>query len=256
MNLQASKEFLQPENRPSLFELALSLIVGLFSRLKRATFSNQQDNDRKRVAEFYEKNRYVEGEEEIIDAAAGWYSEFAFQALPNSAIGGSISAELWDLGCGQSTLLEWLASKGISVESYVGIDVYISQRQRKMQDANRRFLEFDMREDFAHLIAKANRIIVAVNSLCYIKNLKEVGAINHTYKNSNTSEKLFVAEPYPSIYWETHFSGIDIFLRYPQRIATELSCIGWNVVEVRKLYLYKFIGIYLFPIAYSVEFSK
>ncbi|MEL6503586.1 MAG: class I SAM-dependent methyltransferase [Pseudomonadota bacterium] len=228
---------------------------GMKSRILRLLLRNADPRPQKKVRDYYIEKRYNETDVDIIDASTEWYGDFAMKFL-SSALGDAEVYRLVDLGCGQGTTISKLDKLCVSFKKYVGIDLFVSDVQRRIESRDDRvkFWEGDI-EKGTEIVAPTKigkTVFLTVNALCYLPKLKNFLTIG-PHSPARMGDDLVIVEPYPSIFWESWFSGISIHLRYPSEVSRTFELGGWELREVRKIYLFQIGGFHLWPVAFGLH---
>jgi SAM-dependent methyltransferase len=209
------------------------------------------------VRDYYSKQRYNEAAVDIIDASTDWYGSFAMQFVAD-ALGRGGTDRFVELGCGQGRTISALDSLSIAFKQYIGIDLFVSKTQWELaaRDKRVKFVEGDIEPELKKIEPAVDKrtAFLSVNALCYLHRLDGLLAGN-LGSPAILGDDLIIVEPYPSIYWESWFDGISIYLRYPSQIWRHVEKHGWELREIRKLYLFQIGNFHFWPVSIGLHFE-
>ncbi|MFH2065652.1 MAG: hypothetical protein ABIK15_10685 [Pseudomonadota bacterium] len=156
-----------------------------------------------------------------------------------------------DLGCGKFKLLTFLKKNSFKYESYIGFDFACPEEAISEKEKTYRL---DFRSEKCQYVTKNESTVFAINTFCYIKNIKDIYLLNKA--NKLIAKRLIVLEPWPGLFWDRHFDGIWPTYRKPDLLAKNLAEIGWHREGQYNYYLFKICGKYLIPMSYVATFKR
>ena len=233
-------------------------LVGIKSRILKLIGFNGGMNSPERVREYYATTRYDEQSVDIIAASTDWYRDFAM-SFALGAFAEQRSYRIIELGCGQGKTVSALESMCIELKGYFGIDLFISEAQHSFSLRNDKieFLEGRLEELFHHIeqAPEEKTGVLSINALCYLVRLGDLMSDARPLP-VRAGDSLILVEPFPSIFWESWFNGISIKLRHPKELSSHFEQCGWELKEVRKLYLFKIGRFYVWPVSYGLHMKS
>ena len=257
---RVSREVIRPF--PIARDLGKGLWVGFLSRFSPIFHRIGRRQDTQRVSSYYRAQRYNEADVDILDTSTSWFAKFSFQFLRDT-LSHQFFHSVVEIGSGQLKTVHELEKIDCQFDHYTGIDLYISDGEISKAGMDRRIelIQGDARQELSDVLSRYRDscLIISINSLCYVDELDFLKIYDPGTSIAPCDElngALFLIEPFPSIYWESWFDNIRIFLRYPKYIINNLSTSYWDVVEIRMLYLFKIGSIFVWPITYGILFRE
>jgi len=148
-----------------------------------------------------------------------------------------------DLGCGNGALFLWLENKRAFPKEYVGID--FAHPPSNFGDK-----AYSVQKDLRELqIGETNAdVVIAVNVLCYLNNY----TMDFMFEPTKSGTELIIVEPSPSVFWDAHFDGVELYYRNHLKLTEYLKSKGWQVKRESIDYGFKFIGKYFFSLSFCL----
>lgn len=195
---------------------------------------------------FFKNNYNIQKDEFIFDGSSE--NSYYNQITKNIPIEEFNNQRVIDLGCGNGSFYFWLKNQNISINQYIGID-FAYKNVELSEEASIQNISI---YDFFRRIISGNAIYVLSNSLCYVS--KNIFQFIQFKLKSN--DKIVIIEPYPNIFWDSHFNGIKPYYRKCDQILYELIKNGFKINACSKDYHIKIYNIYMSPISYCIIATK
>lgn len=242
------------EQPVGFLEIFSAVKAAIYSRIRRVFLQVNSESQRANVRSFYEKQRFKESEEDIVDGSFNYYLNYVEHVI-YEILQSPRFKQILDLGCGQAKLVK-LLDRHSHINKYIGIDLKISEKTKHdLADTRVELREscilqvpyegFDLRSTLA----------IFINSLCYINFDEEIKSIFQELA-TNRTRCVTIVEPHRGLYWENYFDGISIDLRSPNEFVNAMSLYNYELIKYTKMYRFRILGIFIWPIAYSLSFSK
>jgi SAM-dependent methyltransferase len=205
---------------------------------------SQRDN----VAKFFGHARGNEVGHDIVDLNSFAYKSMLERLIYDDLFDGK---RVLDLGCGSAPILRFMSDHSIKPLRYVGVDLTTDNVVAPIDLAQRsKFINSDVCNIEFEYIDEAE-VIVAFNLLCYLERIDELLKLI----KSKPGVVLLLAEPSPSIYWESYFSGVHVYLRSKSALRNALVSSGWRPVLGVQTYLFQVAGCSFWQLAWMCRFE-
>lgn len=226
---------------PGLKKYIKQLCVSSLSFMTLPFFTPKEDG----VKKFFKSNYYEKQDDLVFDGSTnGYYSKVElltdFKSWENVSV--------IDLGSGQGSLYAWLKSIGIPISRYVGIDFSI-------EDISIDEYGILVNDDISNVydyLSNSNDVIFMCNSLCYIEDELFIKIL----EDLKSGNELFIIDPAPNLFWDTHFNGIKPIYRKYSDVVSLLKHYGFTIEDTVRDYLLKIGNLYISSMSYCIHSQK
>lgn len=198
------------------------------------------------IKKFFSTNYNEKKDEFVFDGSSE--NSYYNQITNNCPIEEFKDQTIIDLGCGNGSFYFWLKNNNISIKQYCGIDFAFENTVLTDSATIKNISINDYLEDIAH----ENVIYIMSNSLCYIPDV----IFQTILSTMKINDKIIIIEPYPNLFWDSHFDGIKPYYRKPKGVITLLENSGLQIYSCSVDYIFEIKNIYLSPISYSIFATK
>ncbi|GHS97385.1 hypothetical protein FACS1894139_04020 [Planctomycetales bacterium] len=227
---------------PKTKVLVMQLVVSAASFITLPFYKAVPDGVRK----FFYANYCEKPDGLIFDGATlGYFSKIEHIIdLPN--LGGRT---IFDIGCGEGTLVQWLTSKNVSFKRYIGLD-FAAIPESKI--GNVEFLLDDAVNVGTHYEQTDNQITFMVNAACYFEN----NIFENILCSFRRGDEIVIIEPSPNIFWDAHFNGVKPVYRKIAEVERILDSNGFSVLSDVQDYWVKTKRAFFIPLSYGIFARK
>ena len=152
---------------------------------------------------------------------------------------------IYDCGCGNCSFLSYLSQKGVNYEQYIGIDF---ARSPLLIDENIQIIQSDIDKYTGFDQSDSHKLVVLCNVICYLPTAKFESLLKRI-QTKNTS--VLIIDPVPSVFWDATFDHVRLYYRDKRKVDGIMKKNGFNCKKTSTDYLFKFFGIYSFPLSYG-----
>lgn len=153
-----------------------------------------------------------------------------------------------DLGCGNGSFYFWLKNNDISINQYYGVD--FAYENSKLSD-NAVIINMSISRYFESPIPE-NAVYILSNSLCYTSEI----IFQFVLSKLKLNDKIIIIEPYPNLFWDSHFNGIKPHYRKNEQVFKLLKNNGFAIKSCSVDYVFNIRDIYSNPISFCLYASK
>ncbi len=159
------------------------------------------------------------------------------------------SLPLVDIGCGRGQLYGYLLKKGVPPPSYIGFD---AGHPSQALPPNGQIINREIGiQSILNELPKETFKVCAINSLCYMKDLKILQSI----LGNKFCTEIIILEPTPGIFWDVYWKGIRPKYRRPHRLEQEFNAWGFNAISLCQFYYKKTPLGWIWNLCYAMKFS-
>ena len=153
-----------------------------------------------------------------------------------------------DLGCGNGSFYFWLKKQNIYVKEYYGID-FAFENVVLSKDALIRNISIS---EYFEATIPSGSIYFLSNSLCYISD--EI--FQSILLKLTTEDKIILIDPYPNLFWDSHFNGIKPTYRTINDVYKLFEEYNFIISKCSIDYVINIKNIHLSPISYCLYAKK
>jgi len=149
-----------------------------------------------------------------------------------------------DLGCGNGSFYFWLKNNDIAIKQYCGIDFAY---ENSILSDKALIKNISISDYFENPIFE-NVVCFLSNSLCYISET----VFQSVLSKLKTNDKIIIIEPYPHLFWDSHFNGIKPHYRKPKQVFKLLADNNLVIKFCSVDSVLKIKNFYISPISYCI----
>jgi SAM-dependent methyltransferase len=149
-----------------------------------------------------------------------------------------------DLGCGNGSFYFWLENQDISIKQYYGIDFAFESKVL----SNKASIKNISINNYFETVLVDNAVYLLSNSLCYISDKD----FQYILSQLKSGDKIFIIDPFPNLFWDSHFNGIKPIYRTNKEVSKLLENNGFIVSSCSIDYVTNLKYFYLNPISYCL----
>lgn len=154
---------------------------------------------------------------------------------------------VYDCGCGEAALYNYLMATGIKFEKYIGIDFAVSS---KKIDQTAEILTDDIVQHNYEL--EGRTLFVFCNVLCYMQKDDVEKFLN---KVSNPNVDILIIDPIPSLFWDATFDRVRLHYRSIKKVRRLMNKFKFRNDMIVKDYLWNIGKWYLTPLSYATLYT-
>lgn len=200
------------------------------------------------IRAFFREHRANQPDPLVFDGALDGYCQQIIPILPASA-----ANQYLDLGCGDAGLYEFLRRRSIPFRNYIGVDFAVGSAVACGR-SDFQIIDARIQDKALEKLVLPGTHLVFINSICYQENLDEIPVLSHAARHCGNS--LIVLEPFPGLFWDKHFSGVQPRYRAPFDLIVQLESMGWRPQKEAVFYLFKMGSTWVWPLTYGVSFQS
>ena len=222
--------------------LLKQLLVSTTSFITLPFFKPQPDG----ILKFFYSNYCEEPDGLIFDGTTSGYFSKIERVIDLKMLDKQV---VFDIGCGDGTLLKWLRNKGVEFKKYIGVDfAYVPA----IISEEAEFFLDDASNIDNHFEPYQTQTSFMTNSACYL----DTSLLEQVLHNFRRRDKLIITEPSPNLFWDAHFNGVKPIYRKISEIEKILLFCGFEVLDKVQDYGIKIGSKFYFPLSYCLYAQK